>query len=292
MEAGTSCDTCHDPDEHPAGRLASAPALTACTACHGNHGVVRATLAMLSPLPEDPCAVCHVAPGEKPDPDMLLEASRRRFQAKHEELVAEAGRLGLEGDERFDWLVEQAQAVEQHKAVEAGRGRREGFHELFDRFRVGKTHYSYDDPASGKPVRASVLRCGSCHSSDSEGARTSQAFSDRMHALTRVVAQSERFLLRARRGGVDTSDAPQEIRSAVDAEVELAVLVHTFHAGADGKFVEKHRLGMEHAESALAHAHAALEELGRRWRGLVVSLAIILVALGALALKIRALPPL
>ncbi len=290
------CAACHAEPE-PQAALRGMTSLGQCSVCHGNHAIVRPSVALLSPLPETPCAFCHEGPG--PDWEALWggEAGAEHFRSVRDQLVASAQALGLQGDARFDWLVEQARALPFHTLGPAGpeaetRPRPE-FERLFLKFRIGKTHFGYRDPASGEEVLAPITRCTTCHASEPlvadspRGLETAAGLLGRMRELTALTARAERTLLRARRGGVATRDALLEIDRAVDAQVELEVLVHAFAVDPDSEFVAKFREGMEHAASALARARQALDELGARRRGLASFLLVVGVVLVVLAQKIR-----
>jgi hypothetical protein len=94
-------------------------------------------------------------------------------------------------------------------------------------------------------------------------------------------------LLRARRGGVETGHALSEIDQAVDAQIGLEVLVHGFSVDEDSEFMETHARGMEHAEAAFDAGIEAMDELAFRRKGLLISLAVIVLVLIGLAFKIR-----
>jgi hypothetical protein len=295
---GGGCAACHEAPE-PQVALKNVHSFTECASCHSNHAVVRPTVAMLSRLPATPCAFCHEGSGPLaqavPEPRKKLE----NYQQTRDALLAVAGRSGLQGDDRFDWLVDQALALPTHTLPEAepGQGRvlRPEFQRLFTKFRIGKVHFTYEDPATGKPVRAAVVRCGDCHAEspvtagEPVGMRTANELLARMGELTALTARAERILLAARRGGVETRQALQEIDGAVDAQIELEVLVHTFSSAPGAAFAQKHKEGVQHAQAALAAGQGALEELSYRRKGLAVSLALIVLVLIALALKIRQL---
>ena len=112
---------------------------------------------------------------------------------------------------------------------------------------------------------------------------------DRMRELTGLTARAERILLSARHGGVETREALLALDHAVDGQIELEALVHTFSSDAGSAFALKHRDGIGEAQSALGSGQKALEELGHRRRGLLVSLLFVLLVLVGLALKIREL---
>jgi len=139
-------------------------------------------------------------------------------------------------------------------------------------------------------VAAAVLPCADCHTPGvGNGLETGKTFVEHMRLLTTALARAERLLLAARRGGVEVRQVVPDVDAAVAAQIELAVLVHTFSSAPDGPFLAKYREGMQHAESALAGASAALDELGSRRRGLLVFLGLLVLALVAMFLKIRQL---
>lgn len=299
LAGGGSCADCHQPPE-PQAAMKSVHAFTECASCHGNHAVVRPTVAMLSRLPETPCAFCHEGAGPLAEPVQEPEARQASYRQTRDALLAAAGRRGLQGDDRFDWLVEQALALPTHTlpagaAEEGGRGLRPEFERLFTKFRIGKVHFTYEDPATGKPVRTAVVRCADCHSAspatggDPVGLKTGEELLARMRELTTLTARAERILLAARRGGVETRQALAEIDGAVDAQIELEVLVHSFASEPGGAFQKKQAEGIGHARAALAAGRRALDELSYRRRGLAVSLGLIVLVLIALGLKIRQL---
>jgi hypothetical protein len=110
-----------------------------------------------------------------------------------------------------------------------------------------------------------------------------------MRELTALTARAERIVLAARRGGVETRPALASIEGAVDAQIELEVLLHGFDSSPGSAFAKKHDEGIEHAKAALAAGQGALEEIDHRRRWLSVSLALIVVVLIALGMKIRSL---
>lgn len=211
-------------------------------------------------------------------------------------LMAEADAQGLEGEALFNWLIDQALELPQHILATPEEGEvvlRLEFERLFEKFRMGKTTYTFEDPVTGEPTAGQVIRCDTCHASEplladeSVGLQVSSAIQDRMQELTSLTAGAERVLLRARRGGVETREAQAQIDQAVDAQIGLEVLVHGFSVDEDSEFMETHARGMEHAEAAFAAGIEAMEELTFRRKGLLVSLAIIILVLIGLGMKIR-----
>jgi hypothetical protein len=295
------CAACHEPPE-PQAALKTVHSFTECTTCHTNHAIVRPTVAMLSHLPETPCAFCHEGSGPLAQAVPEPPANVRRYQQMKATLLAAAERQGLRGDDRFDWLVDQALGLPTHNltegAVPAGTSKlRPEFERLFTKFRIGKVHFTYEDPATGKPARAAVVRCAECHSpnpaltGEPVGLHTAETILAGMRELTAFTARAERILLQARRGGVETRKALQEIDGAVDGQIELEVLVHGFSTGPGSAFVKKQEEGLGHARAALTAGQKALAELAFRRRGLGISLVLIVLVLIGLALKIREISP-
>jgi hypothetical protein len=289
------CAACHVPPE-PQAALGPHVSLAQCTTCHSNHAVLRPSVALLAPLPETPCAFCHEAPGG--GREIWGEPGvARSYPAVRDGLLRQAADQGLTGDERFDWLVEQARSLPFHQRGAAtpggGPALRPEFERLFDKFRIGSTHFRYRDPVSGEPRTARVTSCNTCHAAAPvltdapRGLETSAELLRRMRELTAVTAEAERVLLRARRGGVATQAALREIDRAVDAQVGLEVLVHGFSVAPESEFVRRHAQGLEHARGALDKARRALEELRFRRRGLIAFVFVVALVLVSLALKIR-----
>ncbi|MFQ5525091.1 MAG: hypothetical protein ACE5GX_02410 [Thermoanaerobaculia bacterium] len=297
-EAGDQgCPACHEPPE-PQVWVTGITHFGECTSCHENHGTVRPTVAMFGELPATPCVFCHEGPTglEAQEP----EGGAETYSQVLEELFAEATEEDLEGDTRFDWLVDQARVLDQHtvsgESDDQGRPLlRPEFSKLFDKFRIGKTYYTFRDPDSAEEVRAPITRCSSCHVSGAQvskstpGAVTGIDLLDRMSELTATIGRAERTVLRAHRGGVEVRDAQLEIDQAVDAEIGLEVRVHGFTVTEGSDFLETHAKGLEHAKAAIELGVEAQEEIQARRRWLALSLIAVVATLVALGLKIREL---
>lgn len=298
-EAG--CAACHEAPE-PQATFSRVHAFTECASCHGNHAVVRPTLAMLSPLPEAPCAFCHGALGAGEAAVSGSEEPRatvENFEKTQRDLEDEATALGLEGPDRFDWLVDRAWSLPAHAARgSAGPTAEPGaeFQRLFEKFRIGKTSFTYEG-ADGAEVRDRVVRCADCHApepvlaDEPKGLETSAVFLGRSRELMTATARAERTYLAARRGGVETRAALESLEQAVDAQIGLEVLVHTFSAAEGDAFLARYAEGMDHATTALDAGRQGLAELQFRRKGLAVSLVFVALLLVALTLKIRQLGP-
>ncbi len=293
MDAGEDgCAACHEAPE-PQAELTRVRSFTECATCHGNHAVIRPTIAMLSPLPATPCAICHEGSGPMADEVPEPEKVARNYGETRDGLLASAG--GLEGEALFDHLVDRARLLPAHTLGGDGESEpklRAEFERLFVKFRIGKTAYSFEDEA-GASHTVEVVRCSQCHGPEAPAAdaplgyETAQSGLEHMRQLTALTARAERIVLAAKRGGVETRDALGAIDGAVDAQIGLEVLVHGFDTGDGSAFVEKHAEGLESARAALTAGRDALDELAFRRRGLGVSLIFILAVAVGLALKIR-----
>lgn len=293
---GGNCGTCHPPPAPPSS-LTGIRHFAECATCHDNHAVVRPTLVSLLPLPPYPCAFCHEDSGSARAAALEPEDLRKRYARTRDELLVQAG--GRRGDELFDWMLDRMLTLPAHRVSERRGGEGEGalspaFSRLFQRFRIGKTYFVYEDPETGAERREPLVRCADCHVAEpvlgkGQGYRVAEEQMRSMRELTSLSARAERILLRARAGGVPVGAARSSLDAAVDAQIELEVLVHAFRTDPESAFSQTHAEGLEHARAALAGGQAALAELGARRRGLAVSLGLIALVLIGLGVKIRSL---
>ena len=286
QKAGAAgCAKCHPPPS-PLATLGTSVTFAQCATCHGNHGIVRATVAMLAPLPATPCDFCHEASGTGGELVEASEGVQRHYEQTRDALLQTARAEGLTDVARFDWLVDQALALPPHTRRTSEKGGKPElapeFSRLFTKFRIGKTHDA-DERVPGEEPHADLIRCPNCH----EASETGKVFIDDMRQLTTKTARAERMLLAARRGGVQFHKVTPHVDAAVTAQIELEVLIHTFSSAPDGKFATRYREGAAHADSAVAGAQEALEELRSRRLGLLVFLGLLAVVVVAMVLKIR-----
>ncbi len=189
-------------------------------------------------------------------------------------------------------MIDQARSLPTHTNVgeDGARTLRPEFERLFTKFRLGKTTVDVRDPGTGRVEHRRLRQCTDCHGGEdaSGGLATARSFRDQLQELTGLIGRAERIELLAHRGGVEVGDASEQIDAAVDAQIQLQVLVHTFDA--KGAFAAKHEEGMEHATAAIEAGQKALDELRFRHRGLGISLVVIVFVLVGLAFKIRQLP--
>lgn len=281
-----SCAGCHD----DARASVKVPRLNGCVTCHENHAILRPTVAMVgTTTPDTPCAFCHEGTGPLSKLVAEIPSKATHYQSVRADLIHSADVRRLSGDARFDWFVDQALRLPPHR-FPASRGQEElrpEFARLFEKFRIGKTHYEFKNP-DGTTVDVTVRRCGQCHlTTDAAGTLTAQDYLGAERGLTSMIARAERILLSARRGGVEVGQARAELDSAVDNQIELETLVHTFSL--PGEAQKKYDEGLQHAKAALISAQHSLDELQYRRKGLFIALGVIIIVLAALALKIRTL---
>jgi len=287
-EAGEEgCAACHDALPETAHETTR---FTECSTCHGHHSVMRPTIAMLAPLPETPCDMCHGLGEDEVSHER--EDAQRKQEELQSTLVKVARDRGLTGVALFDQLVDDSIEVAEHTIPGTEpRSLKPEFERLFLKYRIAKTYFTYVDPASGSAVRREITRCNSCHTEGSAGLEVAGLLLEQIRELARRGARAERILLAARRGGVETGEAALAIDHAVDAQIELQVLLHSLTVDEGTAFAATRAEGLEHARVALDAGEKALGELRFRRIGLgVVLLFVVLVAVG-LALKIRELPP-
>ncbi|HSP34345.1 MAG TPA: cytochrome c3 family protein [Thermoanaerobaculia bacterium] len=285
LVGGATCGSCHD-DNRAKLNIAK---FNECVTCHENHGIVRPSIASLGVLPDTPCAFCHEGTG--PLADRVAEPAEKamHFQQLRSQLLLKAKQLGLQGNDRFDWLVDQAQQLPTHVQISPKNKKpvpRPEFARLFEKFRIGKTYYTYHDPATNKDVKVAIRRCADCHASNDTGNATLNAYVESTRGLTSMIARAQRILLGAQRGGVEVRKVRSELDEAVNSEIELTAQVHTFNAPT---YQAKQKEGLQHAEAALVAGQSALDDLAYRRKGLLVALGVVMVVLVALALKIRML---
>lgn len=299
-EAGDEgCAACHEAPE-PQAEIVGIRNFGECTSCHNNHGTTRPTVGLFGYLPETPCSFCHERPGGFDESRTGTATGFERYRETRDRLLSEAAEAGLAGDAKFDWLVDRVRGLGYHTVAgevdELDRPLlRPEFENLYNKFRIGKTYYTYLDPVTGEEVQEAITRCSDCHAGDSTdpdetpGAATGIDLLARMRELTASIGNAERILLRARRGGVGVRDAEIELEYAVDAQIGLEVQVHSFDAGAGSDFLETHAEGLTRVNAAIVAGQAALQEIQARRRWLAFSLVVIVVTLIALGLKIREL---
>jgi predicted CXXCH cytochrome family protein len=126
--------------------------------------------------------------------------------------------------------------------------------------------------------------CAQCHDADSTGGKTAAEMSRLIGTLTAQLARSDEILNRARRSGMEVSPALMRQTEAQEKLVRARVAVHAFRVAAVEAPVKE---GLVITNETHATGRSALEELGRRRNGLLVSLGAIGLTILGLWLWIR-----
>jgi hypothetical protein len=126
--------------------------------------------------------------------------------------------------------------------------------------------------------------CATCHGADDKGGMGATAMRQLIDSLGADTDKAGAILLQAERAGMEVSQAQFDLNGAREALVKARAAVHAFEVEAVKQEVEP---GMGVSAKAHARGVRALDELGFRRKGLVVSVAIILALIGGLVLKIR-----
>jgi len=126
--------------------------------------------------------------------------------------------------------------------------------------------------------------CGECHARDDAGGEVALALHSLLEHSVSVLNEARDQVHEAERAGMLMEDSAVQLEEAHQELVRARTEVHLASIAA----VETHTsAAVESAETALAAAAEAQEEIRYRRGGLLVALAFILVAIVALVLKIR-----
>lgn len=126
--------------------------------------------------------------------------------------------------------------------------------------------------------------CAGCHTAEDKGGKGAVAMRGQIDTLRGEYDKAHSILLQAEHAGMEVSQGQFELNEAKTALVKARAAVHAFSLAAVKKEVEP---GLEVSAKAYARGVRALDELGFRRKGLVVSVAIILALIGGIILKIR-----
>ncbi len=138
-----------------------------------------------------------------------------------------------------------------------------------------------DDTMVGTGAKAV---CTNCHSSGDGGFKAAEGIASRFAKLSAAIEDSGALLERAAHSGMEVSDAQLDLVNASDSLTKARVAVHSF---AVARVEEDVNNGLKIAAKTHEAGLAAMQQRQYRRMGLLVSLATILVTVGALALYIR-----
>lgn len=128
--------------------------------------------------------------------------------------------------------------------------------------------------------------CGACHQPGDRCDKLTQKMKGELARLTSLVARAQNALAQADRRGMDVEHPTYELAGATDAIVRARVEIHAF---SDKKFEEVIRGGAAVATDVEKAAHAKLDELQYRRKGLAGAAAMLLLFAGMLGLRARRL---
>jgi hypothetical protein len=127
-------------------------------------------------------------------------------------------------------------------------------------------------------------KCASCHEPDSAGGKGAAAMRQELTALAGEIAGARETLTRAAEAGMEVSKIRFDLSRADDALTKARSSVHLFRVAA---VHENAAAGLSVARAASQAARGRLKEVDFRRRGLFLSLAVILITIGALLASIR-----
>jgi cytochrome c3-like protein len=127
-------------------------------------------------------------------------------------------------------------------------------------------------------------KCGSCHEAGSAGAKAAEQMRAQLQGLETETRGARDIVRRAAEAGMEVSRVSFDLGKADEKLVQARADVHLFRLAAVQTTAAD---GLAIARSAKAKGLKALAERDYRQRGLFVSLGLIVLAIGALVLKIR-----
>ncbi len=128
--------------------------------------------------------------------------------------------------------------------------------------------------------------CTGCHVEGETGYEAAATMGMMVNRLRGTLHEADELLASAARAGVEVGPDTFALQAARDRLIESRVLVHSFDLDL---FLEASEDGVSIAEAGIAAGHRAFDELRVRRTGLGLSLIVIIGAIVALVLKIRAM---
>jgi predicted CXXCH cytochrome family protein len=128
--------------------------------------------------------------------------------------------------------------------------------------------------------------CTGCHVEGEAGYEAAATMGMMVNRLEGTLHEADELLASAARAGVEVGPDAFALQAARDRLIESRVLVHSFDLPL---FLEASEDGVSIAEEGIAAGHRAFDELRVRRTGLGLSLIVIIGAIVALVLKIRAM---
>ncbi len=128
--------------------------------------------------------------------------------------------------------------------------------------------------------------CAQCHETSSPGGKAAAEMAQLIGNLKAALDRSEGILTRARRSGMEVSEALLELREGQEALVKARVAVHAFQVSSVSKPVSE---GIAISEGTYRAGESALKERRFRRVGLAISLLAIVATLAGIGLAIRSI---
>jgi len=138
-----------------------------------------------------------------------------------------------------------------------------------------------DDMLSGN-----TAVCAQCHEPSSAGGKAAAEMAQSIGNLKAELNRSEVILTRARRSGMEVSEALLELREGQEALVKARVAVHAFQISSVSKPVSE---GIAISRETYRAGESAMKERGFRRVGLAISLLAIVATLAGIGLAIRSI---
>lgn len=282
-------------------RLAAGDAGVAnCADCHGAHGIreVRDALSPVHPLhlPET-CAHCHADKAHMAKYKIPTNQFAEYRTSVHWEAVAKRGDLsaptcaschGNHGAAPPSVSSVAAVCGTCHVLIEETFNKSphaQAFASTGGGCTVCHSNHAIHTP-SGAMLADKDAVCSGCHEADSAGGKTAVAMAALLGKLDGRLKQADDILNRAKRDGMEVSEAQMQQMEAREALIKARVAVH----GANLATVEQAaKPGLDLAAAGVRAGNQALRERDRRRMGLGVSLLAILLTLAGLWVAIRAL---
>ncbi len=269
-------------------RLASGDTAVAnCVDCHGVHDIraVKDPLSAVHPLKlPDTCARCHAS-------EALMQ-KYKRTSTQHEEYRSSVHWKALA--ERGDLSAPSCASCHgNHGAAPPHVGEvaavcgtchvlmenlyRDSPHRpVFEAMGVAgcvacHQNHAVKHPGLGMLAGAQSM-CAQCHDATSNGGKTAAGMASLIGDLTKAIERSDAILQQGRRSGIEVSEPLLRQTEAQEQLVKARVAVHAFRVGAVAEPVKN---GLAITKETYAAGQSALEEIGRRRRGLLFSLAAI-----------------
>jgi len=128
--------------------------------------------------------------------------------------------------------------------------------------------------------------CGQCHKPGSPGERASETIIARFRGLLGRISDGDSLLALAERRGMETGVGRAAWREAQDHVINVRAAIHSFDFAQISTVLAD---GEKTADAGLGHARTALRDWRTRRVGMALSLGVILVLIGLLALRVRRL---